>query len=92
MGRNLSGQASTQVGRDQLAPQQRHPKYFWLETNPSKEQETGCCSRAGRQALGQAYPSLTTILQRLGSTWKETEAQRSKGAQVTAASEQSIQQ
>lgn len=37
------------------------------------------CSEAGRQSLGWAYLSFTTILHEAGSAWKETKVQRCEG-------------
>lgn len=37
------------------------------------------CSESGRQALGWAYLSFTTILHEAGSAWKETKVQRCEG-------------
>lgn len=37
------------------------------------------CSEAGRQALGWAYLSFTTILHEAGAAWKETKVQRCEG-------------
>lgn len=42
------------------------------------------CSEAGRQALGWAYLSFTTILHEAGSAWKETKAQRCEGTLARA--------
>lgn len=50
----------------------------WREILVRNRRQAGC-SEAGRQSLGWAYLSFTTILHEAGSAWKETKVQRCEG-------------